>query len=295
MKLLVGDNPFQGVSHLSQTRAVSRTEDLTDPGYAARLISSSIENSADGFMFTFNSKTIPILRELRKNHTSKHIDLYALIPDAGDFVRIVAFSGGVLGLGRKLARDVILSNNWRSFSYLTAGILSRNPGTLLKSYLAYEAGRLRSTAGNGMSLASLMLHETLCDMSLALNLEWVFHEYISIAKSLKTKPGFETRNLPYLVNKFEDWRINLKDTVIAAPLNAVGFQMCPSKEQSEMVLSRLRGAEVIAFSVLAAGYIQPEEALNYISRQPEISGVAIGISSLDHAMNMRAIKQQLEC
>jgi hypothetical protein len=49
--LLVGDNPFHNISHLSQERARLRVEDPGDPKYAASLIASSVENGAGGFIF----------------------------------------------------------------------------------------------------------------------------------------------------------------------------------------------------------------------------------------------------
>ena len=53
MLKLVGDNPFHGVSHLSQERATARGTEITNPTYAADLVRISLENGADGFMFYY--------------------------------------------------------------------------------------------------------------------------------------------------------------------------------------------------------------------------------------------------
>ncbi|MEM3090898.1 MAG: hypothetical protein QXW17_03965, partial [Candidatus Bathyarchaeia archaeon] len=58
--LLVGDNPFHGISHLSQERSRVRGDTPTNPEYAARLIGLSVKNGADGFMFSVNEKTLSI-------------------------------------------------------------------------------------------------------------------------------------------------------------------------------------------------------------------------------------------
>ena len=95
--LLVGDNPFHGVSHLSQERAVSRGEILNDPNYAADLVITSIENGADGFMFTVSETTLSILQIITKRQECNQLRLYAIVPYAYEFVRIAAVTGGIPG------------------------------------------------------------------------------------------------------------------------------------------------------------------------------------------------------
>ena len=51
--LIVGDNPFQGISHLSQERARTRGETIVSPAdQAADIILASLKNGADGFSFS---------------------------------------------------------------------------------------------------------------------------------------------------------------------------------------------------------------------------------------------------
>jgi hypothetical protein len=71
--------------------------------------------------------------------------------------------------------------------------------------------------------------------------------------------------------------------VIAAPFNKVGFQMDPSKAECEKALASIDEANVIAISILAAGYIKPAEAADYIQSLPNILGVAAGVSKERHA------------
>ncbi len=292
--LLVGDNPFQGVSHLSQERAMSRGKDIADPNHAAELIIASVENGADGFMFTLNRKTLSILQVLNSRKASNQLQLYALIPDVNEFIITVAFSGGVLGLARNLAKEIVFSRNWRAVLSGLKGGTTGDPAALLRSYLFYEVCRLRSTAGRGAPLVSLLLHETVCDMALALKMDWLFREHIDFAKSLGIKPGFETRNLPYLVRTFEEWGISPRGIVVAAPFNRMGFQMCPSREQSEEALTRIPEAEVIAFSILAAGYLGLHQALEYLANVPHLKGVAVGISKEQHAHEFKLIREGLK-
>jgi hypothetical protein len=281
--LLVGDNPFQGVSHVSQERASSRENNLSDPHHAARLVLTSFENGADGFMFTVNKTTLAILKIMSTQETSRRLQLYALAPDVNEFVRTVAFSGGVTGLAKNLAKDMLLSKNWRSVLSGIKGSLARDPANLLRSYLYYETGRIRQAAGTKARLVSLMLHETVCDMALALNMEWLFKEHVNFTVGVHIKPGFETRNLSYLVKKFEQWGLDTRGMVIAAPFNAVGFQMCPSPQESENTLKRIADAQVIGFSILAGGYLSLPQAVAYTKTHSGLGGLAIGVSREDQA------------
>ena len=92
------------------------------------------------------------------------------------------------------------------------------------------------------------------------------------------KPGFETRNLSFLVKRFEEWGIDFSSVCIAAPFNATGFQMCPSRDEYEKALARHPEVEVIGFSVLAAGYLSLAQAADYIKQIPDLKGIAVGVS-----------------
>ena len=64
--LLVGDNPFHGISHLSQERSKARISISEDPGAAADLVCLALDNGANGFMFSVSETTLTILRKIRE-------------------------------------------------------------------------------------------------------------------------------------------------------------------------------------------------------------------------------------
>jgi len=284
MLLLVGDNPFHGISHLSQQRAVARGYDLTNPSYAANLVNISLDNGADGFMFTVSETTLSILRILNKGRRREDLHLYAIIPYAYEFVRLAVLAGGVPGLARKLGQQIVLSGNWRAITSGVKGALATDPSSLLEGYLYFEMARLRSAAGRKATVDTIMLHELVTDMALALNMDWVFKTHTEFMLAHRIRPGFETRNFAYLVKKFEEWRIDFGKVTIAAPFNSLGFQMCPSRKECEEALRRIPEGEVIAFSVLAAGYLKLPDAVAYTANFPTLRGIAVGVSKEQHAL-----------
>lgn len=293
--LLVGDNPFHGISHLSQERARARGDEIDRTEYAANLVMISLENGASGFMFSVSETTLSTLRIIREKIDSGSPTLYAIVPYAYEYVRLATHFGGIFGLARKLGKQIAISGNIRAIMTGLKGVIRMDPEALMKTYLIYEISRIKSSAGKQQNLESVLLHEIITDMALALDLEWLFKSYIDFLSELKIKPGFETRNFAYLVNKFKEWNVDFSKISIAAPFNKIGFQMNPSKAECERALAEIPESNVIAMSILAAGYLKLPEAIEYIEGLFNIKGVVVGVSKEQHAQEtFRLLKKKLE-
>jgi len=149
--------------------------------------------------------------------------------------------------------------------------------------LLYEISRIKRSMGRKAKLESVLLHQLITDLCLGLGLDHILKFYIKFMLKAGIVPGFNTGNFTLLVKKFREWNINLEDVTIAAPFNKAGFQMVPSREECEKTLTELPKPNVLAISILAAGYLKPEEAIDYIARLPNIKGVAVGVSKEKHA------------
>ncbi|MEM2291977.1 MAG: hypothetical protein QXX41_01745 [Nitrososphaerota archaeon] len=281
--LLVGDNPFHGISHLSQERSRERPKTVTDVEYAASLVAIALENGADGFMFSVSETTLSILNLVREKKEEANLSLYAIVPYAYSYVRLATQAGGVSGLAKRVSKEIISSFNVKAMATGLKAVLTFDLKAFLETYLTYEISRIRAAAGKRAKIGSVMLHEIITDMALALNLDWLFEAHIKCMLKKGIKPGFETRNFAYLVDRFRDWGIDFKDVIIATPFNAAGFQMNPSKEECEKALADVNASSVIAMSVLAAGYLKPQEAINYIKNLPNLKGAVVGVSKEHHA------------
>jgi hypothetical protein len=293
--LLIGDNPFLGVSHLSQERSINRGNDLASPVYCAGLVKTALQNGADGFMFTLSDKTISILKILKQDDKLNNTRLYVLVPYILEIVRSVATSGGIPGLAKKMGMQVVLSGNLGAVINGVKGAIFNDPASLIKSYLSLEMSRLKSATGGRVKPTSVMFHEVVTDMALALNMRWLFTAHIQFSLKHGIKPGFETRNFAYLVKKFEEWGVDLGQIAVTAPFNEIGFQMCPSREECEKALERHPEMEAIGFSIMAAGYIKLPEAARYAANSSGLSGVAVGVSKEKQALEtFKIIKQALK-
>lgn len=283
MVLLVGDNPFHGISHLSQQRSRARDETINDPEYCSKLVLASLDNGANGFMFSVSETTLSILRAVRQNRGDRDLELYAIVPYAYDYVRMAAQRGGISGLAKEVARKLVFSGNVKALATGLKGFISMDLESLLKSYLLYEISRIGSSAGKSANLRSVLLHEIITEMALALDMDWLFNSFIDFASKLGITPGFETRNFVFLMDKLNEWKVDTREIVIATPFNKVGFQMNPSREGCERALARAPGSNVIAMSVLAAGYLKLTEAIDYLRTLSNLKGIVVGVSRENHA------------
>jgi len=294
MMFLVGDNPFHGISHLSQERARSRGDSVTLPEYAANLVTDALQNGADGFMFSVSDTTLSILKMIRKADIEKPVHLFALVPYAYEYVRLATQVGGMLGLAKKIAKQIALSGNAVAVTMGLKGIIRKDPLALMRTYLKYEISRIKSSVGKHENLDSILLHEIITDSALGLNLEQLFKSYVDFTLKLGIKPGFETRNFPYLVSKFREWEINFHEVIIATPFNKIGFQMNPSRTECEKALADLPTPNVIAMSILGAGYLKLTDASSYLKSLDNLKGVVVGVSKENHARTtFRILKEDL--
>jgi uncharacterized protein (DUF486 family) len=281
--LLVGDNPFHGISHLSQQNVKNRGTDITQAKYASDIVKISIENGANGFMFSVSETTLSILRMLPEEGMEERLNLYALVPYAYEYVRLATHEGGLPGLAKRFAKEVLQSGNLKTVGVGLKGVLTSDPMDVMKAYLSYEIIRVKASAKNRGVLRSVLLHEVITDMALALNLESLVKSYIKFMNDHGIEPGFETRNFSYLVKKFKEWGIDFKGLVLAAPFNKIGFYMNPSKDECEKALSEVSGSTVIMMSILAAGYLNPKEAIDYVHGLPNANAIVVGVSNEQQA------------
>jgi hypothetical protein len=220
--------------------------------------------------------------------------LYGIVPYAYEYVKLATQVGGISGLARRVGTRIAASGNLRGMATGVVGLLGMDPLRIMKTYLTYEIGRIRSCAGKNGNVECIVLHEVITDLALALNMDWLFKSYVDYVQKLEIVPGLNTCNFSYLINKFREWDIDLNRVVVAAPFNRVGFQMAPSREESERTLRSLDSPLLIAISVLAAGYLKPREALQYIGGLPNVKGIALGISKESHATETFRLAKTLE-
>lgn len=293
IQLLLGDNPFNGVDHLSQERLRARMSLGIDD--IAGIISTAVDNGATGFTFSTTPKMLEVLRAMKNHGISKKFDLFPVIPDVGAYFQLVAEKGM---LGAMLGKLGGLSAPSKVQSVFGGGLalLSQSPTRILRAYAGTETSLVQTALPIGARIRSLFLHEIGTDLLVSLEMTDLFEAYVqAVRDNLKVVPGFVTRNFPRFIDFIQKCDFDLRDYFVLTPFNSMGFQMNPSKDDCERTLTNANGASVIAMSILAGGHLNLNEALEYIHRLPTRISVAVGVSTARHAQEtFYTLKERLQ-
>ena len=280
---LIGDNPFIGVSHLSQFAARERVERL-QLNKIIKVIEKAISSGASGYTFSTHPMNLQILKAMKDTSTiDGGFDLYPVLPYAEGYVRM-ATEKGAIGLLREVWGRLSISGKTK---LLIDGGLSAarfDAVRLLKAYVDMELTSYLNVKPKECTVRTVFMHDILTDLALSFEGHQLFDSFMQhVHEKYQAKPGFVTRNFARFVGFFQAHRLPLERIAIMTPFNKIGFQMNPSKNACESCLSELSGGQVIAISILAGGYLTLDEAVDYIRGLRKVSGVAVGVSSEGHA------------
>jgi hypothetical protein len=275
--ILLGDNPFFGVDHLSLENARAKKNVSQDFNNIIDVIKFSSHVGVDGMVVS----THPRLKDLL-DHMATTTDLlnkitfHPIIPYIQGYVLKINEKGIIKVLMDILNPPTSLQNRIKIITKGSIGAIRKDIFELFKLFVDLELLQLRDAKIN-----TVFLHDVFTELALSLNLKSIFQSFQEhLREEYGVEAGLVTKNFPLLVDRLEDW--NLTFSTIMTSFNRVGFQMNPSKRSCEHSLLKYDG-KVIAMSVLAGGFLEPNEAYSYILSQPKIRSVVIGISSVSHA------------
>ncbi len=131
----------------------------------------------------------------------------------------------------------------------------------------------------GIDTPVIFIQNVIVDLILGLKMFDVFKEYDPyIRKKYNAEPGYITMNMPAMYDALSS--VGIENPIICSSINKIGFRMSGGKEIYEKYLTE-KTFRPIAMQVLAAGALQPQEAMEYLGRFPKIESVLFGASSKD--------------
>ena len=277
--LLVGDNAFIGHSHLSHAMARQKALKLENNAIV-RVIEKAVSCGATGFTFSVHPTNFQILQNLvRSNQVGNGFEVYPVMPYAPAFVRTIN-EKGMLGLISEFLSHLSMKDRTKLIVQGSISSLTFDPVGVMLAYFDSELSRIPRP----LNIRSVLLHEVITDLGVSFRMVPMFESFIHhIRDKWHATPGFVTRNFPRFVDLFREMNQPFNDVVIMTPFNSIGYQMNPSRQSCEDSLSNMNDTIVIAMSMLAGGYTPLDQAVNYIRNLSNLSGAAIGVSSIDHA------------
>ena len=274
--ILLGDNAFYGIDHLSHERARNRANTVQRLDNVVSLIKYSYELGATGMVVA----TRPNLREWVE-HLKKSSD----IVDKLDFHPVLPYARGLqmklsqLGIINTM-KDIMKGAGLRTEIKILAkggfGFIKKDVIELFKVFIDTEMIKL-----NMIKPKIIFLHPVLVDLALALEMKNIFEAFKNhLDEKYKIKAGLCTKNFPKLIAKLDEWDMNFAS--IMTSFNTAGYLMNPSKQACKDALENYKGS-ILAMNIFAGGYSGLNESANYILSLPKIRNIVVGVSSKEHA------------
>jgi hypothetical protein len=273
-EILLGDNPFFGIDHLSQERARERLKILTGFEKIIEIMQYVSELGVNGFVVSTHLDLRPLIQHIKKNTSLlEKMEFYPILPYAQGYVAKVT-EKGTAGAINDILSNISAKNKLKILYKGSLGLIKRDIEKLIESFIDVELDSLKDTKIN-----TIFLHDVITDLALGLGLQNVLNTYIEYVKDhYKIKVGLVTKNFPLLVNKLTEW--DMKISTIMTSFNPIGYQMNPSKSECEKSLKQFHN--VIAMNTMAGGFVSPSQAANYISGL-DLDAV-VGMSTQKHAL-----------
>ena len=262
-ELLVGDNAFIGISHLSQEKAKAEMGEALLQN-KVRVIKSAVEGGATGFTFSTCQSNLELLNYLHTTEKEilRRLNYYILVPYSQSYVRKTNISGTQALIKLKLI-DLINAklSPLHTLDSLISLKLDKLAGLFLESELLPYLKVLPRR-----NVKAILLHEVLTELFMAFRLTnsiEPLEEYVS--HRLRLEFGLETRNFSYLYDCFSKTEYCPK--YIMTPINSIGYQMAESREAAIEALNRIyRKSNIIAINILASGALSLEQSIDYLTK-----------------------------
>lgn len=277
-KVLLGDNQFFAVNHLSDEKAREQAIRFKDDASIIRVLDQAIETGINTFMCTTHDRIGNVCNHMRA-YPGKYagFNIYPCMPYAHKYANAVT-ELGIIGT----IKQYVPGNIFGTFTKGGMAYLNKDFMKLMQIFIDAEMKMFK-----GINTPVIFIQNVVVDLILGLKLYDVFGEYdYYIRKQYNAEPGYITMNLPAMLDALDS--VNIHNPIICSSINKIGFRMSGGKEEYEKCLVE-RTFRPIAMQVLAAGALRPKEAIEYLSRFPKIESVLFGASSKAHIQETKEL------
>jgi len=273
--IILGDNQFFGVNHLSPEKGRLTEEKFKDISEIKKVMYYAVDHNVKGVFFSTHPSIYQITDMMRKDPVLKKMSIYVNIPFIAKYVRMIS-EKGMINTAKTMLMGKSFINKSRFIFDSAIAVATNNYLEIANRIIDVEMGPF-----HGLNIKAIFLHDSLTGLAVAYNMVDVirdFYEYVQ--KKYKVIPGFGTLNYSRTCELFQ--KAGIEHSVIMCPVNKKGYFMNPSKEACEDAISKYDNT-VVASLTLAAGSLNPQEAYEYIHSLKKVRHVIVGLSSKEHA------------
>ncbi|MDW4573614.1 hypothetical protein R8Z57_12595 [Microbacterium sp. M3] len=282
-RLLLGDNQFFGINHMSEERARAQALRFRDTESIVDVIEVALQEGVRTLMCTTHERIAEVCDRIRDDPARyPGFRAYPCMPYAHKYANAVT-ENGMLGAMRSFlpddgALDALLKGG--------RSLLRKDVEGLIPPLIDAEMKIF-----HGLRTPVIFLQNVVVDLLLGLGFDEAFAAFDRhVRERYGAEPGFITMNLPMLLDRLDT--VGLENPVVCANINAMGFRMSGGVEAYERVLAE-RPFRPVAMSVFASGAIAPVPALEWIHEHARVESIVFGASSRSSIASTVAIARDL--
>ena len=187
-KVLLGDNQFFAVNHLSDERSRAQAIRFKDDQSIIRVIDQAIELGINTFMCTTHDRIANICQHIRE-HPDKYrgFNIFPCMPYAHKYANAVT-ELGIIGT----VKQYVPGNIFSTFTKGGLAYVSKDFIKLMEIFIDAEMKMFK-----GINTPVIFIQNVVVDLILGLKMFDVFKHYDNyIRKKYNAEPGYITMNLP---------------------------------------------------------------------------------------------------
>ncbi len=274
-QMILGDNQFFGVNHMSEKRGMETREKFKDINEIKKILYTAMELGVKAAFFSTHPDIYEITDMIRDDPALRdHFHFYVNVPYIMKYISMVNTVGPVATI-QTMMQGRNAKDNASFFLSSAKNLLSTDYIALAMQLVEVEIAPFHD-----LEVKAVLLHNSLCDLALAYELTEVIHSFDEYVRNkLGVIPGYGTQNYP----AFKDFlkRSGLGPSFVMTAFNKIGFYMNPDTHAYENALINDENT-VLAMAPLASGRLKPDDAFEYLS-SVGVKHVLVGLSSQKHA------------
>ena len=278
-RLLFGDNQFFGVNHMSEEKARAQSMRFQDIRAVIDVLDTAYDEGIKTFMCTTHDRIALVCDHWRaKPQRYPDYEVFPCMPYAHKYANAMTDFGMLGAIKRFLPDEGFLDAAMRGGMSLAKKDIEGITTLLVDAEMKMFQG-LRTPV--------IFLQNVVVDLLLGLGFKEAFLIFARHVKArYNAEPGFITMNMPRLLDVLEE--LGIENPIVCANINKIGFRMCGGFEAYERALKEKK-FRAIAMSVFASGAVPPQEAIEWVCRQPNIESIVFGASGRGNIRNTREL------
>jgi len=224
-----------------------------------RLLENASSLGAKGFYCDYHLDLLDAIDLFCQKHHPSAGWVIPIVPNIPEYVRDI--SSGTVYAGWKRFRRLSFAYKARVFAralFHPRSVLQKDFRVLFPIMLEMELARFAPHRPN-----LVFLHAQMTDLFLATGARGLFEIFSKVVRSeFGAEPALETNNFHALTKALALWKLPI--AAIAAPLNAKGFSMRPSKAACEEAIDHCE-MPIYARDITAGRTLDHREAFEYAS------------------------------